>query len=54
MRHRVRSVSYKGRSARGEPAEWITIEPVARAVEIQNACRSAWLPPEASRHSGPF
>ncbi|ABS65787.1 hypothetical protein [Xanthobacter sediminis] len=34
MRHRVRSVAYKGKSARGEPAEWVTIEPVARAVEV--------------------
>jgi hypothetical protein len=34
MRHRVRSVAYKGKSAQGEPAEWVTIEPVARAVEV--------------------
>ncbi|MGI8398345.1 integrase (plasmid) [Agrobacterium deltaense] len=34
MRHRVRSVSYKGKSSRGEPAEWITIEPVAKAIEV--------------------
>ncbi|WP_348626122.1 hypothetical protein [Rhizobium sp. 9140] len=34
MRHCVRSVAYKGKSARGEPAEWVTIEPVARAVEV--------------------
>lgn len=34
MRHRVRSVAYKGKSSQGEPAEWITIEPVARAVEV--------------------
>ncbi|RVE82836.1 integrase [Sinorhizobium meliloti] len=34
MRHRVRSVSYKGKSSRGEPAEWVTIEPVAKAIEV--------------------
>ncbi len=34
MRHRVRSVAYKGKSAQGEPADWVTIEPVARAVEV--------------------
>jgi len=34
MRHRVRSVAYKGKSSQGEPADWITIEPVAKAVEV--------------------
>ena len=34
MRHRVRSVAYKGKSSQGEPADWITIEPVARAIEV--------------------
>ncbi|WP_342588929.1 integrase [Rhizobium phaseoli] len=34
MRHRVRSIAYKGRSSRGKPAEWITIEPVAKAIEV--------------------
>lgn len=34
MRHRVRSVAYKGKSAQGEPAEWVTIEPVARAIKV--------------------
>ena len=34
MRHRVRSVTYKGKSNQGEPAEWITIEPVAKAIEV--------------------
>ena len=34
MRHRVRSVAYKGKSSQGEPAEWITIEPVAKAIEV--------------------
>jgi len=33
-RHRVRSVAYKGRSSRGEPAEWVTIEPVAEAIRV--------------------
>jgi hypothetical protein len=32
--HRVRSVAYKGKSARGEPAEWVTIEPVANAILV--------------------
>lgn len=43
MRHRVRSVAYKGKSACGEPAEWVTIEPVARAVEVLErlSCRAA-------------
>jgi hypothetical protein len=34
MRHRVRSVAYKGRSSHGEAADWVTIEPVARAVDV--------------------
>lgn len=34
LRHRVRATAYKGRQARGEPAEWVTIAPVARAVEV--------------------
>ena len=34
FRHRVRSVAYKGKTAQGEPAEWITIEPVAKAIEV--------------------
>ncbi|WQO70639.1 integrase (plasmid) [Sinorhizobium medicae] len=34
MRHRVRSVAYKGKSSQGEPAEWVTIEPVAKAIEV--------------------
>lgn len=33
MRHRVRSVAYKGKQSVGEPAEWITIAPVAEAVQ---------------------
>lgn len=33
-RYRVRSVAYKGRSSCGEPAEWVTIEPVAKAVDV--------------------
>jgi len=33
-RHRVRSVAYKGKSSRGEPAEWVTIEPVAGAIRV--------------------
>jgi hypothetical protein len=34
MRHRVQSVAYKGKSSRGEPAQWITIEPVARTIDV--------------------
>jgi hypothetical protein len=34
MRHRIKSVAYKGKSSRGEPAEWVTIEPVARAIDV--------------------
>lgn len=34
VRHRIRSVAYKGKSSQGEPAEWITIEPVAKAIEV--------------------
>ena len=30
----IRSIVYKGREERGEPEEWVTIEPVGRAVEI--------------------
>jgi integrase len=33
-RHRVRSVAYKNKSSRGEPAEWVTIAPVAEAVDV--------------------
>lgn len=32
--HSVRSVAYKGRSSQGELAEWVTIEPVAKAIEV--------------------
>ena len=43
MRHRVRSVAYKGKPSRGEPAEWVTIAPVAQAIEVleQLAARAA-------------
>ncbi len=34
LRHRVRSVAYKGKQSVGEPAEWITIAPVAEAIEV--------------------
>ena len=33
-RHRVRSVAYKSKSSRGEPAEWVTIAPVAEAIAV--------------------
>lgn len=34
MRHRVRSVAYKGKSSYGEAADWVTIEPVAKAIDV--------------------
>lgn len=34
MRHRVRSVAYKGKSSHGEAADWVTIEPVAKAIDV--------------------
>ena len=34
MRHRVRSVAYKGKSSHGEAADWVTIEPVAKAIGV--------------------
>lgn len=34
MRHRVRSVAYKGNSSEGEQTEWVTIEPVAKAIQV--------------------
>lgn len=34
MRHRVRSIAYKGQSSYGEPAEWVTVAPVAEAIEV--------------------
>lgn len=33
-RHHVRSVSYKSKSRQGEPAEWVTIAPVAEAIRV--------------------
>ncbi|HCK83488.1 MAG TPA: integrase [Hyphomonadaceae bacterium] len=34
MRHRIRSVAYKGKRAVPEPADWVTIAPVADAVKV--------------------
>lgn len=34
MRHRVRSVAYKGKQCLGEPAEWITIAPIVQAIQV--------------------
>ena len=34
VRHRIRSTIHKGKIAPGEPADWVTIEPVAKAVEV--------------------
>lgn len=33
-RHHVKSITYKAREASGEEAEWVTIAPVARAIEV--------------------
>jgi hypothetical protein len=33
-RHRIKSITYKAREACGEEAEWVTIAPVARAIEV--------------------
>lgn len=33
-RYRVRAMAYKSKSSRGEPAEWVTIAPVAEAVAV--------------------
>lgn len=33
-RHRVKSITYKARQASGEEAEWVTIAPVARAIDV--------------------
>ena len=52
-RHRVRSVSYKGKSSRGEPAEWITIAPVAAAIRSSNSSPQAPPPRVAPTRSGP-
>ena len=43
MRHRVRSTAYKSRSSRGTPAAWVTIAPVAEAINVieQLAVRAA-------------
>jgi hypothetical protein len=41
----IRSIIYKGRDARGEIEEWVTIAPVARAVEVAELL--------AARHRAP-
>lgn len=33
-RHRIRSLAYKGKGPRGHPEEWVTIAPVARAIDV--------------------
>ena len=33
-RHRVKSITYKARQESGEEAEWVTIAPVARAIDV--------------------
>jgi len=33
-RHRIKSITYKARERAGEEAEWVTIAPVARAIDI--------------------
>ena len=37
LRHRIRSIAYKGKLGRGEEAEWVTIAPVAEAVAVLTA-----------------
>src|SRR5574337_273930 len=32
--HRIRSIAYKGKVSQGEPAEWVTIKPVADAIRV--------------------
>lgn len=34
LRHRIRSIAYKGKRAAPEQADWVTIEPVADAVRV--------------------
>jgi integrase len=34
LRHRVRSVAYKGKQSAGQPSEWVTIAPVAAAIQV--------------------
>ncbi len=34
LRHRIKSVAYKGKRGGGEQAEWVTIAPVADAVAV--------------------
>jgi hypothetical protein len=33
-RHRVHSMAYKGKLGQGEPAEWVTIAPVAETIQV--------------------
>lgn len=33
-RHRIHSLAYKGKGPRGHPEEWVTISPVARAIDV--------------------
>ena len=33
-RHRIKSITYKARETSGEEAEWVTIAPVVRAIEV--------------------
>lgn len=44
----IRSIVYKGQEERGRPEEWVTIEPVARAVEIAE-CLAARHRPEHTK-----
>jgi len=34
MRHRIKSVAYKGQASKGKAEEWVTIAPVAEAIDV--------------------
>lgn len=46
-RYRVRSTGYKFKTAGGEPADWITIEPVANAVRVLERLAARIVRPDA-------
>src|SRR3546814_19757121 len=59
LRHRIKSTAYKGKRGGGEETEWVTIAPVAEAIDVlarlraeerrvgkeyARTCRSRWSP----------
>ena len=50
-RHRIRSIAYKGKASQGEPAEWVTIEPVAEAIRVLRAALGARCRRPRLRHA---